>query len=186
MKKLFIFIFAMGMFGAAQAQFGARAGFSSANITDFSSDAVAGLHLGAYYKKEFGFIDVEPGIQFSQKGYKNVAVGMTGVSLTQDERLNYIDVPVLVRFNFLPFLNVFAGPQGSILVSRKLELSNGASETTTEPVKGFDIAGVIGLNAKLPWNLNAQMSYDIGFQSLNYYDQDVKNRALKISIGYDF
>ncbi|REG90983.1 porin family protein [Algoriphagus antarcticus] len=184
MKKLLVFVFALGLFGTAQAQFGVRAGFSSANFTDFASDPIAGFHAGAYFRKELGFISIEPGIQYSQKGHERV--GAIGTPAVKNDRLSYVDVPVLVRLNFLPYLNVFAGPQGSVLVSRKLEFTDGSTDTSTEPIKGYDIAGVIGVGAKLPQGLNAQVSYDIGFQSLNYYNQNVKNSVLKISIGYDF
>ena len=181
MKKLLVLVFALGIFGTAQAQFGVRAGFNSANFSDFESDPFAGFHAGAYYKKDLGFISLEPGIQYSQKGHER-----TGATLVKNDRLNYVDVPVLVRVNFLPFLNVFAGPQGSVLVSRKLEYVDGSTETTTEPIKGYDIAAVVGVGANLPLGLNAQVSYDIGLQSANYYNQDVKNNTLKISLGYDF
>lgn len=184
MKKLLVLVFVLGLFGTAHAQFGVRAGFSSANFTDFDSDPMAGFHVGAYYKIGSGFLTVEPGLQYSQKGHERV--GDTGTPPVKNDRLNYIDVPVLFRVNFLPFLNVFAGPQGSLLVSRKLEFMDGGTDTNTEPIRGYDLAGVVGLGANLPLGLNAQVSYDIGFQSANYYNQDVKNNAFKISLGYDF
>lgn len=184
MKKLLALVFVLGLFGSAQAQFGVRAGYSSANFTDFASDPIAGFHAGAYYKFGSGFISVEPGIQYSQKGHERV--GDTGTPAVKSDRLNYIDVPVLLRVNFLPFLNVFAGPQASILASRKLEFMDGSTDTSTEAIKGYDLAGVVGLGANLPLGINAQVSYDIGFQSVNYYNQDVKNNVLKISLGYEF
>ncbi|SFT66932.1 Outer membrane protein beta-barrel domain-containing protein [Algoriphagus locisalis] len=183
MKKLLAFVFVLGLFGTAHAQFGLRAGFSSANFSDFDSDPLSGFHAGAYYKIGAGFLAFEPGIQYSQKGYTNL---LNGSPSTDKELLSYLDVPVLVRVNFLPFLNVFAGPQGSVLVSRNREFSDGSTESTTEPIRGYDISGVVGVGANLPLGLNAQVSYDIGFQSVNYYNQDVKNNVLKISLGYDF
>ncbi|WP_339874352.1 porin family protein [uncultured Algoriphagus sp.] len=184
MKKLLVLFFVLGLFSTANAQFGVRAGLNSANFTDFESDPRAGFHVGAYFRKDLGLISIEPGLQYSQKGHERV--GATGSPAVKNERLNYVDLPVLLRVNFLPFLNVFAGPQGSVLVSRKLEYVDGSTETTTEPIKGYDIAGVVGVGAKLPLGLNAQVSYDIGLQSANYYNQDVKNNVLKLSIGYDF
>lgn len=184
MKKLLILVFALGLFGTAQAQFGVRAGYSSANFSDFGSDAISGFHAGAYWRKDLGFISIEPGLQYAQKGYSSE--GSIGAPPIETEKLSYLDVPVLLRVNFLPFLNVFAGPQGSVLVSRKLEYVDGSTETDTEPIRGYDISGVVGVGANLPLGLNAQVSYDIGFQSVNYYNQDVKNNVLKVSIGYDF
>ena len=181
MKKFLLLVFALGFFGTAQAQFGVRAGFSSPNLVKTNFDANPGFHAGVYFRKELGFIAIEPGLQYAQKGY-TTDIGPAG-EIT--ERLNYVDLPLLVRWNFLPILNVFAGPQGSILVSRKYETA-GNTDTSTEPVKGYDIAGVVGVGVKLPLNLNAQVSYDFGLQNLNYYNQDVKNNVLKISVGIDF
>lgn len=186
MKKLLILFFAAGLFStAAHAQFGVRAGYSNSNFTDFASDPLSGFHVGAYYKVGAGFLTLEPGVQYSQKGHKRNDQATATPAVDQD-RLNYLDVPVLLRVNFLPFLNVFAGPQGSVLVSRKLEYADGNTETTTEPIKGYDIAAVLGVGANLPLGLNAQLSYDLGLQSANYYNQNVKNNVLKVSIGYDF
>ncbi|MEB2783786.1 porin family protein [Algoriphagus persicinus] len=181
MKKLLILCFALGLFSTANAQFGVRAGYSLANFSNFESDATGGIHAGVYYRKELGFISIEPGIQYSQKGYRidQATAGET------KERLNYVDLPLLLRVNFLPILNVFVGPQGSLLVSRKYE-AGGNTETSTEAIKAYDIAGIVGVGVKLPLNLNAQVSYDFGIQSLNYFNQDVKNNVLKLSVGIDF
>tara|TARA_R110002051_G_scaffold183236_2_gene252821 strand:- start:139 stop:693 length:555 start_codon:yes stop_codon:yes gene_type:complete len=184
MKKLLVLVFALGLFGTAQAQFGVRAGYTSANFSDFESNAISGFHIGAYYKIGAGLLTVEPGMQYSQKGHNRT--GDTNTPAVEKDRLNYIDVPVLLRVNFLPILNVFAGPQGSLLVSRKLQYADGSTETSIEPIKGYDIAGVVGVGVNLPLGLNAQASYDIGLQSANYYNQKVKNNVFKLSVGYDF
>lgn len=183
MKKLLILVFALGLSSSAQAQFGIRAGYSSANFTDFNSDAVSGFHAGAYFRKELGFLSVEPGVQYAQKGYKATIAPGTG---ERTEKMSYLDIPLLVRVNFLPYLNVFAGPQGSVLISRNLELPDGSTETSTEPIRGYDLAGVVGVGASIIGGINAQFSYDFGLQSVNYYDQNVKNNVFKISLGYDF
>jgi len=60
------------------------------------------------------------------------------------EKLNYVDIPVLIRLNIYPFLNVFAGPQASLLLSRKYEL-DGNTDTSTEVISGYDLGGVVGL-----------------------------------------
>jgi hypothetical protein len=181
MKKLLVLVFALGFFGTVQAQFGVRAGFSNPNFVETNFDANPGFHAGVYFRKELGFVAVEPGIQYAQKGYTTAVGPLGGIN----ERLNYVDLPLLLRLNFLPFLNVFAGPQGSILVSRKYE-TGGNTDTSTDPIKAYDIAGVVGVGVKLPLNLNAQVSYDFGLQNLNYYNQDVKNNVLKLSVGIDF
>lgn len=180
MRKILLAFFLVGIVASSQAQFGVRAGFNSPSFSPGNSESNPGVHLGAYYTIGTEFISVEPGLQFSQKGFKD---NSSGDLIT--ERLNYIDIPVLVRLNLLPSVNVFAGPQASALISRKRE-SLGETQTSTDPVRGYDIGGVLGAQVKLPLGLNAQASYDFGLTSLNYYNLDVKNQVFKIGIGYTF
>jgi hypothetical protein len=182
MKKILILLLSIGLFGTAQAQFGIRAGLSSANFSDTNFNAKLGFHAGGYYQFDAGFLSIEPGLQYAQKGYEGNEAA-TGAVIS--EQLSYLDVPVLFRLNFLPFLNVFAGPQASVLLSRNYELA-GNVNNSTDVVRGYDLGGVVGIGVGFPLGLNAQLSYDLGLTSLNYFDTDVKNRVLKISIGYDF
>ncbi|MDN3203042.1 porin family protein [Algoriphagus sediminis] len=182
MKKIFLVLLAFGLLQSAHAQFGVRAGYSSANFEDTNFRNKSGFHVGGYYRADVGFFSIEPGLQFAQKGYETND-GQSGAKI--DEKLSYVDVPVLFRLNFLPSLNVFAGPQGSILVSRKY--TDGTdTNTSTEIIRGYDIAGVVGLGVSLPWGINAQASYDFGLTSLNYFDTNVNNRVFKLSVGWDF
>jgi hypothetical protein len=181
MKKLFLFLVTFGLIFAANAQFGIRAGLSSGNFSDTNFNAKVGYHVGGYYRLGTGFISVEPGVQFSTKGYEG-NVKTTGAVIS--EKLNYIDIPVLIRLNVYEFLNVFAGPQASLLLSRKYEL-DGNTDTSTEAIRGYDLGGVVGLGVSIPSGVNFQISYDLGLTSLNYYNTDVKNRVLKLSVGFD-
>lgn len=182
MKKIFFLLLSVLLIQGAQAQFGVRAGYNSANFEQTNYRNKSGFHVGGYYRAEAGFFSVEPGIQFSQKGYESNN-GQTGAKI--DESLSYVDVPLLFRLNFLPSLNVLAGPQGSVLISRKY--SDGTNTvTSTEIIRGYDVAGVVGLGVNLPLGINAQVSYDFGLTSLNYFDTDVKSRVFKLSVGYDF
>jgi len=181
MKKFLLLILSIGLISSVQAQFGARAGLNSSNLHETNFNNRQGFHLGAYYRIKLGAIDIEPGLQFSEKGYKGTE-NITGDNVS--ERLNYIDVPLLIRFNFLKAINIFAGPQASVLASRKYRLGN-TSSSSTDIIKGYDLGGVVGVGLKLPLGLNLQASYDIGLTSLNYFDSDVKNRVLKVSLGID-
>ncbi|SDD14322.1 Outer membrane protein beta-barrel domain-containing protein [Algoriphagus faecimaris] len=183
MRKILILFFVIGFYFSAEAQFGVRAGLSSSNFSNTNFNANVGIHVGGYYTiLASEFFSVEPGIQFSQKGFETID---PPTSNEVDERLNYVEVPVLVRLNFIPAVNVFAGPQFGALVSRK-RTEEGNNQTSTEPVKGYDISGVVGLQALLPRGFNLQVSYDLGLTSVNYFGQDAKNQALKLSIAYDF
>lgn len=181
MKKILWVFFLLSFAGTANAQFGLRAGYSSANFSDTNFSSRSGFHAGAYYTFGTSFIKVEPGLQFAQKGYK----GTDDLGVLIDEQLNYIDIPVLVRLSLLPMVNVFAGPQASFLASRNYQLGPITSKSL-EVLTGYDLAGVVGAQVNLPMGLNLQASYDIGLRSLNYFNTDVKNRVFKISLGYSF
>jgi hypothetical protein len=182
MKKILLAFFLVGVVASAQAQFGVRAGYNSANFSDTNFDPKSGFHVGAYYTLGIGFISIEPGLQYSQKGYQGTEGG-TGKSV--DEQLGYIDIPVLARLNLLPSINIFAGPQVSLLASSVYQLGEETFDSS-EAIRGYDVGAVVGAQVKLPLGLNAQASYDFGLSSLNYYNSDVKNQVFKIALGYTF
>ncbi|RZS98404.1 porin family protein [Cecembia calidifontis] len=181
MKKI-IFISLMLIITASSevfAQFGVRAGANISNFQGFDFQSRIGMHLGAYYGYEFNSdFSIEPGIFYSQKGFKSN-------SLEIKENVNYLDIPVLVKYHFEDVFNVFAGPQGSLTLSRNYKEGDFNSKNTGV-LRGYDLAAVIGAGVKLPYDLNVQLSYDLGLLSLNYFDQNVKNRVFKISVGKSF
>jgi hypothetical protein len=181
MKKILGLFFLLILAGKVNAQFGIRAGYSSSNFSDTNFEARSGLHAGIYYTAGSSFVKVEPGIQFAQKGYQ----GKDDMGISIDEELNYLDIPVLVRLNLLPMINVFAGPQASFLISRNYQLGM-ITSNSQEVLSAYDLGGVVGAQFKLPMGLNVQASYDIGLKSLNYYNTDVKNSSFKLSLGYSF
>ncbi|WP_291783565.1 porin family protein [Cecembia sp.] len=182
MKKPFLLLFGVLLVFSATnsyAQFGARGGLNVANFDGFSFNSRLGFHLGAFYEYELQpEWSIEPGIYFSQKGYKSSSGDIR-------ENLGYIDIPILARYRFADMFNVFAGPQGSLLVSRNYTLNGNVSQTM-EVLRGYDIAGVLGAGVDLPYDINLQISYDLGLVSLNYFDVNVKNRVFKFSVARRF
>jgi len=193
-KKLFIspnmkkglLIFAFLTFGAAvQAQIGVRAGLGSANFTNGGSmrafTSIIRPHLGAYYGiKATEKLTVEPGLFYSGKGFKTVPLGTTQEF---QESLSYVDIPVLVRYAVNADFNVFVGPQAGFLLSRTY--TKGSDKITdTAPVGGYEIGGVLGVGYQLTAELNLQASYDFGISPFKYFQADVNNSILKLSVGY--
>jgi hypothetical protein len=182
MRKVLLFFFLFGIIATSQAQVGIRAGFNSANFSNTNFEAKSGFHLGGYYSFDAGQVTVEPGIQYAQKGYKGTEAS-SGKSI--EEKLGYIDIPVLFRLNLIPAINIFAGPQASLLLSSAYKIGE-ATFDSSEATKGYDLGGVVGAQVRLMQGLNVQANYDFGLSSLNYYNSDVKNQVFKISLGYTF
>jgi hypothetical protein len=187
MRKVLLLIFILGLVGSANAQFGIRAGFSSANFSKSDFSSIGAFHIGGYYhvKLDSELVSIEPGIQYSGKGYSTAVAGTADLT----EKLGYIDVPVLVRVKALasvPSLNIFAGPQASLLVSRTATIGDKVTSTSLEPVRGYELGAVVGVGVNVASGVNFQASYDLGLTSLNYFDTKTSNRVLKFSLGYTF
>lgn len=92
----------------AQNRMTAHAGLNYSSVTSKNSinpDGIFGLNAGVaakIYWDELGW-SVMPEVNFSQEGYKN-------------QRLDYINIPVSVGFDFTPTFSLSAGIQYSFLV----------------------------------------------------------------------
>ncbi len=178
-------VFSAVSFQQAEAQFlqvGVRGGLNYPTISGIEAGTYTGFHAGTYFRfNALGLISVEPGVQYSQKGYRAGEASSMG---STSDRLHYIDVPVLVRVTILPLVNIFAGPQASYLVGRNYD--GATSFTTTDNLKNYDLSGVVGIGLNLPLGFNLQGSYDFGMTSLEYDGMDTRHNVVKISLGKNF
>jgi hypothetical protein len=183
-KGLFLLAFLI-FAAAAQAQIGIRAGIGSANLSnegrirDYTS--IIRPHFGAYYGiQATEKLTVEPGLFYSGKGFKTIPLGTTQEF---QESFSYVDIPVLARYAVNEDFNVFAGPQAGFLLGRTY--TKGIEKITdTAPVGGYEIGGVLGVGYQLTAELNLQASFDFGIAPFKYFQADVNNSVLKLSIGY--
>jgi hypothetical protein len=94
-----------------------------------------------------------------------------------------VDIPVLARYAVGSAFNVFAGPQAGFLLARTY--TKGSEKITdTAPVGGYEIGAVFGVGYQLASGINFQASYDFGIAPFKYFQADVNNSVLKLSIGY--
>lgn len=182
MRVLFLLLLSLGLISLVHGQAGIRAGLSSSNITNSNVNARLGAHGGVYYRLELGFFAIEPGVQFSQKGFRGNDRN-TGKIIY--ERFNYVDAPLLIRINFFPDIHLFVGPQMSWLMSRKYELE-GVVDTNMETFPKTEFGGVGGIGIHLPYGLNVQASFDIARNDLGENYPNRRNKGLKLSLGFDF
>jgi hypothetical protein len=154
---------------------------------DISTKMKPGYHAGAYLyyfvKKSSWGIQIE-GL-YSAKGsditYKTLAGEFSGKS-----KLYYIDVPVMVRWQIIKFLNVHAGPQFNILLSAE-ETLNDVTEDIKEELTSGEFAFAFGAEANLPFRINVTARYIVGFTDIfkgaDDMDYSKKNNLLMISLG---
>ena len=88
---------------------------------------------------------IQPEVLYSGQGYKE-----NGGTLA----INYITVPVLLRYNFTPLFSVHLVRRLGILMSAKAKTMNGQTEDVKDDYKGTDIGVAAGIGIDLPMGLN--------------------------------
>jgi hypothetical protein len=101
----------------------------------------------------------------------------------QQIKLNYLSIPLLLRYNIGGILSLNAGPQFSILLNNdKTLLQNGQSA-----FKNGDFAMVAGAQLNFKF-LRIYGRYNIGLQNINDIDNKDKwtNQQIQAGIGFRF
>jgi len=182
---MMILIFAISTTQAQFVSYGLKGGLNIANIGGSDAGDAGpknGFHAGGFLGVSLlGIVAAEGGVYFSQKGYM-VSGDNTG---DLQVSLNYIDIPVVVKFSPLPLVHFFAGPQVSYFMSGKSE-QNG-TENDIDNLRQLDLAVVAGVGMNLPMGLRLSAGYDYGFNTLiEDSPLDMYNRVIKLTVGYKF
>lgn len=127
LSVVLIFLFVINHSAKAQHVFSGHAGLNYSNVSSKNSinpDGILGINAGFAYKlylDDLGWA-IMPGIDFSQEGFK-------------DQRLNYINIPMSVGFDFTNSFSLSAGFQYSQLI--------GGSNEALEVIHGSNFAFLI-------------------------------------------
>jgi hypothetical protein len=189
MKKLTltISILLLALYSYAQGiSAGVKAGLNisnqnvSWNGSSIDTKAKVGIHLGGYAVimliENFG---IQPEILFSMQGAKYP--DYDGKTM-----FNYLNIPILARYNINEMFSVHAGPQIGFLLSAKSE-DNGDKIDRKDEFDGIDIGGAIGVNAEWPSGINCGIRYVIGFSQISKDVEDLgefKNNVFQLYAAY--
>ncbi len=169
MKKLFLVAIAVIGFSvsshAQDIKFGFKGGVNFSKYTGNDSlkdlDGRTGYHIGAVAQVSLlETIALQPEILYSAQGIKDVDI-------------DYVNVPVLLKYKFAKVLSIEAGPQFGFVVNEGNDL--------VDP-EGFDFSGAVGAGVEFG-SFFGQLRYNIGFSEI-YKDGDAKNANFQISVGY--
>ncbi len=182
-KKLWIAIIAIGITGTATAQdvkLGLKLGMNVSSINGKNAnnlDSKTGFVFGA--TAEVALTDklsLQPELLFSQQGAKSEG------NFTYD--LNYITMPVMVKYYIAKGFSVEAGPQFSFLVKDELIPENGGANANTN-AENFDLNANLGLGYKLNNGIFFQTRYNLGLINIDE-NPDIKNGVFQMAIGFQF
>ena len=198
-------LFMTASFGMLQAQeekvtteFGVKGGFNMSNLYQSEADdnnVIYGFNAGVYATLPISdFIAIQPEILYTTKGaeldYNNAFVEGNAKF-----KLNYIEVPLLVRVNITKNFNVHAGGYASYLVSSKVTGDgdiNFDEAVDTDDLNKFDagIAAGVGVDFN---PISVGLRYNYGLTTVGkertiagttYTFPDAKNSNLTLYLSY--
>lgn len=206
MKKfLFILSIAVLFFTvntSAQIQFGLKAGVNISNLNGSDAgdlDSRTGFLGGGFVTFDFGgMFSLQPEAFYSMKGAKGTDV-LDGQSVTATLKLDYIEIPVLIKLN-IPLAgaspvrpSIFAGPAFDIKVASKVEVESGGQsasadlENVSSTDFGLVFGGALGFDVS-GHELGLDVRYTLGFTTIDDsgYDADIKNGVISIAAYFGF
>lgn len=201
MKKfslLIVFFFAI-QFTQAQTSFGIKSGinFSKINDKNIDYDFKTGFYAGGFahikFAEKFAF---QPEILFSIQGakiddYPIQSLGENGQVITEgymeiDNKLYYLNIPLMVKYYFLEKLNFEFGPQiGFVLKNEITTKTEEFGEISGEPDSNIDLGINIGLEYEIYNGLGVGVRYNKGLINIQK-DTDFRNKNSIISLGLSY
>lgn len=200
-------LFMTASFGMLHAQdenvtteFGVKGGFNMSNFLSDDDEAtdeniLYGFNAGVYATLPISdFVAIQPEILFTTKGseleYNNaLASGNTKF------KLNYIEVPLLVRVNITKNFNVHAGGYASYLVSSKVTGSGDfdfEEDVDTDDLNKFDAGIAAGVGVDFS-PISVGLRYNYGLTTIGkertvagttYTFPDAKNSNFSLYLSY--
>jgi hypothetical protein len=203
MKKQSLYLYALTLFmtasfGMLQAQenvtteFGIKGGLNMSNLyTDDADDenVLFGFNAGVYATLPVSdFVAIQPELLFTTRGSK-LEYNNALIEGNAKFKLNYIELPLLVRVNLTKNFNIHAGGYASYLVSSKVTGEgsfNFEEEFDTDNFNKFDagLAAGVGLDFN-PISIGVRYNYGLTTIVKDGDDSsDLKNSNLSLYLSY--
>lgn len=167
----------------------------SSNKPGFTAGAMAEIPL----TKKFS---VQPELLFSQQGTKTSFSDpdVTNSVYKGTIELNYLNIPVMLKYYLVEGLSLQAGPQIGILLKAKnkyqdnfLGYENHESLDLKKYSSGIDTSVNLGLGYQFKDKFYTDLRYTISYSNIfkegdpnHFINNDLKNRVFQITVGYFF
>ncbi|TXD52776.1 MULTISPECIES: porin family protein [unclassified Polaribacter] len=166
---------------------GIKGGYNVSSVSfDGSSETekLHGYHIGIYGESYIGkYLSIQPEILYSKQGYK--IIDENG---TYTQKLDYINVPLMLKVYPVKSFFIEAGPQIGFSIAHKETFDSGfiLYDTSKEfEPSNFDWGVNLGVGFKSDAGVTLAARYHLGQSDI--YDEDKpKNRVLQISLGFEF
>lgn len=197
MKKILFALLALTIVVInAHAQGGVKIGIKAgANLNQISGQTFKdgydlSYHLGGFaeidFNKKWG---IQPEVLWSQSkttrssGFNSIYQNAFSSSGDQQIKLDYLSIPILLRYNVGKILTLNAGPQFGILLNQNDNLLVNGNNA----FKKGDFAMVFGTQLNFNF-LRVYGRYNIGLQNINDIDNKEKwtNQQIQLGVGLRF
>ena len=178
---------------AQKINFGIKAGLNMSMLTGSKDQIMSsnnGFFGGAILEyKILGKMAIQPELLFSAQGAKLESKDLT-FSITR--KMDYLILPIMVKYYIKSGLFVEAGPQAGFLISANQDIENritniSTSEDIKEATKDLDMAANVGIGYELLDKVVAQVRYCIGITNTSdLQNTNIKNGVFQLSVGYKF
>ena len=186
---------------------GVKAGLNIASLTfdeselDSSSKTgfTAGIMVEIPMAKNFS---LQPEVLFSQQGTKSSFSDpdVANSNFKSTIELNYLNIPVMLKYYVIKGLSIQVGPQIGILLKANnkyqdnfLGYENHESFNLKDYSTGIDTSVNFGLGYQFKDKFYADARYNISYSNVfkegdvnHFINNDMKNRVFQISVGYFF
>jgi hypothetical protein len=178
---------------AQKINFGLKAGLNVSMLTGNANEIMSsnnGFFAGTLLEfKMLGKIAIQPELLFSAQGAKFESKNLTFATTT---KMNYLILPVMVKYYPKAGFFIEAGPQAGFLISANQDVENRITQVTTsenlkDTTKDFDMSANIGIGYDILDKVVAQVRYCIGLTNTSTLENtDLKNGVFQLSVGYKF
>ena len=183
MKKLFfslVFLVSANLCFAQSFSLGPKAGLNISNYTggNIESDALVGYHIGGMLNYGFGDVfSIQPEVLFSTQGAK-----VRNNGNQSDFKINYITIPIMLKFKASSGLYFEFGPQAGFRASSDIP-----DQTINNFAKKLDLAAAAGIGYQSPIGLGVGVRYIAGLSKVGDFtgqniNPDFKNSVIQASI----
>ncbi|WLD24488.1 porin family protein [Flavobacterium dauae] len=173
---------------AQEFSFGPKVGYNNAKLSgkswsDFhDTNSMSGFHVGAFAEIRFNKFAIQPEVYYSSTSGKLKA---TSDNVEHDFDLNYVNVPLMIKYYLTNSLAIEAGPQAGFLTESDMNFSD--LDPDSPKFNDFNFSVNVGLSLNLPLNLMLSARYNAGMTNVtDHPDVDWKNKVMQLSLGYRF
>jgi hypothetical protein len=184
MKKIYLLIFCLGTYCAVNAQdpkYGLKAGINFATLTNtggelkvgFNGGALAHIHLTPSFSLQPEVMYLTQGTKFSSSGDDKLL-------------LNYINIPLLLQYNFDNGFRLQGGPQLGFLIEAKRKIGNVEFDRNAE-YKSIDFSVPLGVSYLGYSGFGADARYNLGVTNVSEASNaNQRNNVIQLGLFYLF